>query len=115
MHRRRTHLLLAATVAVGLAGVGALNSPIAHAAAAGCRITYTVSSQWQGGFGASVGVTNLGDPITSWTLKWSFTAGQTVTQAWNTTLTQSGSSVTAVNVSYNGALATNASTSFGFN
>ncbi|MEV2240310.1 cellulose binding domain-containing protein, partial [Micromonospora sp. NPDC049891] len=85
------------------------------AAAAGCSVKYAVSSQWQGGFGANVTITNLGDPLTSWTLTWSFGAGQTVTQAWNTTLTQSGAAVTARNVSYNGAIPTNGTTSFGFN
>ncbi|MFI6273028.1 non-reducing end alpha-L-arabinofuranosidase family hydrolase [Micromonospora zamorensis] len=87
----------------------------AGAAAAGCSVTYAVSSQWQGGFGANVSVTNLGDPLTSWTLTWSYSAGQTVTQAWNTSLTQSGSAVAATNVSYNGAVATNGTVSFGFN
>jgi hypothetical protein len=85
------------------------------AAATGCRVAYTVSSQWQGGFGANVSITNLGDPTTAWTVVWSYSAGQQVTQAWNATVTQSGAQVTARNVSYNGSLATNASTSFGFN
>ncbi|MGW1451038.1 non-reducing end alpha-L-arabinofuranosidase family hydrolase, partial [Micromonospora sp. NPDC002411] len=87
----------------------------AGAAAAGCSVNYAVASQWQGGFTANVSVTNLGDPLTSWTLTWSYGAGQTVTQAWSTSLTQSGSAVTARNVSYNGAVATNGSVSFGFN
>lgn len=87
----------------------------ADAAATGCAVEYTVSSQWQGGFNADVTVTNLGDPLSSWTLTWLYGAGQTVTQAWNTTLTQSGSAVTAKNVSYNGAVATNGTVSFGFN
>ena len=99
-------LLASAAVAVALP---------AGAAAAGCAVDYTVASQWQGGFGANVTITNLGDPLTSWTLTWSYSAGQTVTQAWNTTLTQSGAAVTAKNVSYNGALATNGPASFGFN
>ncbi|RSM45380.1 cellulose-binding protein, partial [Actinoplanes sp. ATCC 53533] len=87
----------------------------ADAAAAGCSVNYAVSSQWQGGFGADVTITNLGDPLTGWTLTWSYSAGQTVTQAWNTTLTQSGAAVTAKNVSYNGAVATNGTVAFGFN
>jgi len=87
----------------------------AGAAAADCSVNYTVSSQWQGGFGADVAITNLGDPLTGWTLTWSYSAGQTVTQAWNTTLTQSGAAVTAKNVSYNGAVATNGTVSFGLN
>ncbi|WP_431973751.1 non-reducing end alpha-L-arabinofuranosidase family hydrolase [Micromonospora haikouensis] len=99
-------LLASATVAVALP---------ANAAAAGCSVNYAVSSQWQDGFGANVSITNLGDPLSSWTLTWSYGAGQTVTQAWNATVTQSGTAVTAKNVSYNGAIATNASVSFGFN
>ncbi|MEO3808130.1 cellulose-binding domain-containing protein [Sphaerisporangium sp. B11E5] len=84
-------------------------------AAVGCRITYSVSSQWPNGFTGNVNLTNLGDPLSSWTLTWSFGAGQQVAQAWSATVTQSGAQVTARNVSYNGDLATNASTSFGFN
>ncbi|MGC4747370.1 non-reducing end alpha-L-arabinofuranosidase family hydrolase [Micromonospora sp. DT201] len=99
-------LLVSTTVVVALP---------AGAAAAGCSVNYAVSSQWQGGFGANVAITNLGDPLTSWTLTWSYSAGQTVTQAWNTSLTQSGSAVTARNVSYNGSVATNGTVSFGFN
>lgn len=101
----------AATLALGTGVVTALPA----SAAAGCSVTYAVSSQWPGGFGANVTVKNLGDPISSWTLTWSYAAGQQVTQAWNATVTQSGAQVTAKNVGYNGSLATNASTSFGFN
>src|SRR3954451_4288359 len=99
-------LLASATVLVALP---------AGAATAGCTVNYAVSSQWQGGFGANVSITNLGDPMSSWTLTWSYSAGQTVTQAWNATVAQSGTAVTAKNVSYNGAVATNGTVSFGFN
>ncbi|WP_425570879.1 rhamnogalacturonan lyase family protein [Rugosimonospora acidiphila] len=118
MNQRRTRfrLLAAGIVATlsttGLVTAGALN---AHAASAGCRVDYSVASQWAGGFGANVTVTNLGDPINGWHLTWSFTAGQTITQAWNATVTQSGAAVTAVDAGYNAALATGANTSFGFN
>ncbi|WP_421740830.1 cellulose binding domain-containing protein [Cellulomonas sp.] len=111
-HPRRTvPWLLAATLAVGV-GV-AVAQPAA--AAVGCRVDYTVTNQWASGFGADVLITNLGDPVSAWTLAWSFTAGQTVTQAWNATASQSGAVVTAKNVSYNASLATGASASFGFN
>jgi glucuronoarabinoxylan endo-1,4-beta-xylanase len=99
-------LLASAAVAVALP---------AGAATSGCSVKYAVSSQWQSGFGANVAITNLGDPLTSWTLTWSYSAGQTVTQAWNTALTQSGAAVTAKNASYNGTVATNGTVSFGFN
>ncbi|GGN11374.1 hypothetical protein FHR83_003436 [Actinoplanes campanulatus] len=116
MHQRvrRTVVVAAAlaTVAAG-AAIGGVTS--AQAAASGCRVSYTVGSQWGGGFTANVAVTNLGDPLTGWTLRWSFTAGQVVTQAWNAVATQSGSAVTAVNAGWNANLATNGTTTFGFN
>ncbi|WP_433788802.1 cellulose-binding domain-containing protein [Actinoplanes sp. CA-252034] len=115
LRTRRARILPAIAGAAVLAAVTVVAAQGASAAAAGCRITYTISSQWQGGFGASVAVTNLGDPVTGWTLRWSYGAGQTVAQAWNATVTQTGTAVTAVNASYNGALTTGGSASFGFN
>jgi hypothetical protein len=84
-------------------------------AATGCRVDYAVTNQWQGGFGANVTLTNLGDAVSSWRLTWTFGAGQTVTQLWNGTVSQSGSTVTVNNASYNGAVATNGTVAFGFN
>jgi len=112
---RTTNVYLALVGVASLASTAVVAALPASAAAAGCSVNYAVSSQWQGGFGANVSITNLGDPLTGWTLTWSFSAGQTVTQAWNTTLTQSGSAVTAKNVGYNGSVATNGTVSFGFN
>lgn len=112
--RHRT-ALLATTTAAAITATGALTAVVAAAAAAGCQVNYQVTNQWTGGFGASVTLTNLGDPIAGWSLTWTFPAGQTITQAWNTSATQSGANVTATNVDYNGNLATNASASFGFN
>ncbi|GLL03787.1 cellulose binding domain-containing protein [Dactylosporangium matsuzakiense] len=101
---------------VGLAGTAVVLSTVsAGAAISGCRVDYTVSSQWAGGFGANVTVSNLGDPVSGWTLTWNYPAGQTVTQAWNATVGQSGSAVTAKDAGYNGAIATNGSVAFGFN
>jgi hypothetical protein len=112
---RATNVGLVAASVVLLASTAVAVALPAGAAAAGCSVNYAVSSQWQGGFGANVSVTNMGDPLTGWTLTWSFSAGQTVTQAWNTSLTQSGSAVTARNASYNGSVPTNGTVSFGFN
>ncbi len=110
---RRVALLAAATATTLAAG--ALTTLTASAAAAGCRVDYRVTNQWTGGFGADVTVTNLGDPLTGWTLTWTWPAGQQVTQVWNATVTQTGAQATARNVDYNAALGTNASTAFGFN
>src|SRR3954447_10917269 len=115
MRKGSRRVLVAASTATTVALAITSAVVAAQAATAGCQVTYAVSSQWSGGFGASVTITNLGDPITGWTLKWSYAAGQTVTQAWNATVSQSGAAVTATNVSYNGTIATNGSASFGFN
>ncbi|GIH56430.1 rhamnogalacturonan lyase [Microbispora rosea subsp. aerata] len=100
--------------AAALAGAGALPA-LPASAAVGCRVDYQVTNQWQGGFGAAVTITNLGDAINGWTLTWSYTAGQTVTHAWNATVTQSGAQVTARDAGYNASIPSGGTTSFGFN
>ncbi|WP_051742833.1 glycoside hydrolase family 6 protein [Kitasatospora sp. MBT66] len=113
--RSRTALLAALGLLTATGATATVLTTSAGAAPAGCRIDYQVSNQWGTGFGANVSVTNTGDPLSSWTLEWTFAGNQQVTQAWNTTASQSGATVTARNVSYNGTLATGGSTSFGFN
>ncbi|MEU9832155.1 cellulose binding domain-containing protein [Streptosporangium sp. NPDC048047] len=117
MHRQHGPSLRHALAACSVAGVAlaAGLQPVTAHAAAGCRVDYAVTSQWGGGFTGDVKVTNLGDPVNGWTLTWSFSAGQQVTQAWNATVTQSGAQVTAKDAGYNAALATGAAATFGFN
>ena len=113
MRQLGTFRLLAVSAAA-IVGTGiALAAPAS--AAAGCRVAYSVTSQWQGGFGASVAITNLGDPVNGWILAFAFPSGQTVTQLWNGVVTQSGAAVSVRDAGYNAALGTNATTSFGFN
>jgi beta-xylosidase len=114
MKRTRPRLWLAASLALAV-GVGGLASTTSAQAAAGCRVTYTVTSQWQGGFGATVSIDNLGDPLAGWQLGWSFAAGQTITQLWSGSVSQSGAQVTVTNASYNGNVPTGGSAGFGFN
>src|SRR4051812_49755782 len=109
----RTKALLLSVVLAGAAAIVA--TATTAQAATGCRVDYTVTSSWQGGFGASVNVTNLGDPVNGWRLSWSFTAGQTVTQLWNGTVSQSGAQVTVANAGYNGTITTGRTAAFGFN
>ncbi|MER7719615.1 cellulase family glycosylhydrolase [Streptomyces flaveolus] len=106
-------LALLATCATTL-GLMTLAGPQA-AAATGCKVDYTITSQWQGGFQAGVKVTNLGDPVNGWTLKWTWPdAGQKVTQGWNSAWSQSGSAVSATNLDWNRTLATGGSADLGF-
>ncbi|WP_030488091.1 glycoside hydrolase family 6 protein [Micromonospora chokoriensis] len=108
--------------ALALAGAGALVAgglvtiPVTAAqAATQCDIAYT-TNDWPGGFTANVTIKNVGDALNGWTLGWTFpNSSQRVQQGWSATFTQSGSQVTARSLSYNGTLATGASTSIGFN
>ena len=79
-----------------------------------CTATYSVVGQWQGGFQGEVRVTAGSSAISGWTVGWTFANGQTVSQAWNATLTSSGSSVNARGVNHNSSLAAGASATFGF-
>ncbi|MFE9918871.1 cellulose binding domain-containing protein [Micromonospora sp. NPDC005553] len=115
MHPSRHRLILLAATTAATVVAGTLGAVVASAAAVGCRVDYQITNQWQGGFGANVTVTNLGDPVNGWAVTWSYAAGQQVTQAWNAAVTQSGAQVTARNVDHNTAIATNGSASFGFN
>lgn len=86
----------------------------------GCRVAYTVntwtSAPGQGGFTASLTVTNRGqDPIDGWTLRFAFGAGQTVTQGWSANWTQSGANVAATNMSWNAVIPPDQSVQIGFN
>jgi non-reducing end alpha-L-arabinofuranosidase len=84
-------------------------------AATGCQVDYAISASWPGGFNVNANLKNLGDAINGWRLSWTFASGQTITQLWNGTYTQSGGQVTVTNASYNASIATGASASFGFN
>ena len=108
---------------IALVGIGALAAAaaaiapagVAHAATA-CEVVYT-TNDWNGGFTANLTIRNLGDPLTSWNLGFSFPAGQRITQGWSANWNQAAGSaaVTATNMPYNGNIATNGSVGIGFN
>jgi mannan endo-1,4-beta-mannosidase len=81
----------------------------------GCSATFSVVSQWTGSFQGSVVVTNTGTATTSsWTVTLTFANGQTITQIWGAVTANTASPYTITNASYDGSLAPNASTTFGF-
>lgn len=79
-----------------------------------CTVTYTTTSQWTGGFVASVTITAGPSAIDGWTLKFRFPGDQQVTNTWNGVETQSGENVTITNESYNADIPAGGSTSLGF-
>ena len=120
LHHRspRLRAALASMGAVALAagaGAVALATVPASAATPACAVTYAISSQWNNGFGANITIVDNAAPINGWTLGFSFAAGQTVTQGWNGTWSQSGANVTVTSLSWNASIATGGSVQVGFN
>ena len=109
MTRTRRILSGLAALALSAAGLGAsaLTAAPSSAATTGCSVSYTVPSQWNTGFTANIVITNLGSPLTSWNLGYSYSGNQALQSGWNGTWTQSGANVTVANASWNGSLATN--------
>lgn len=79
-----------------------------------CKATVTPQT-WAGGFTDDVTVANTGSTaVNGWKVGFTLPSGQTVTSAWNATLSTSTGSVTASNLSYNGQIPAGGSQSFGF-
>ncbi|MEU9240922.1 cellulose binding domain-containing protein [Streptomyces sp. NPDC048385] len=107
-------VLLAVTGAVALVGAALVPVVSASGATPACTVQYAVTSQWDTGFQSSVTITNNMAAMSSWSLSFDFAGGQEVTQGWNAKWSQSGTTVTAANESWNGSLATGAGVSAGF-
>lgn len=73
--------------------------------AGGCSAAIKVVSSWNSGWQANVDVTAGSAAISGWRLTWTWTGGQTISSSWNATVTSSGTSVTATDVDWNGAVA----------
>jgi endoglucanase len=81
-----------------------------------CKVTYGVND-WGSGFTASLAITNTSTTaINGWTLGFSFTGNQQITNGWNATWTQTATTVKATNADYNRAIAPGTTiTGLGFN
>ncbi|HEY8045297.1 MAG TPA: glycoside hydrolase family 6 protein [Streptosporangiaceae bacterium] len=107
--------MITALAVLGLGGAGLAAAAAAPASAAtSCQVAYSANS-WSTGFTASITITNQGSALTSWTLAYSYSGNQQLTQGWSGTWSQSGETVTVTNASWNGSLATGASTQIGAN
>jgi endoglucanase len=118
MSHRRAVLASVATGAVvvaggiiAVAGLATVAKPAA-AATTGCSVAYQNTNAWlstptSGGFTTTLAITNLGDPISHWTLTFTMPSGTTVTNGWNATFTIT-STVSATDIGWNGPIATGA-------
>jgi hypothetical protein len=79
-------------------------------------VKYT-QNDWGSGATVSVEITNnSASAINGWTLGWTFSGNQKISNIWNSKFTQNGASVSATNQSYNAIIPANGGkVSFGFN
>jgi endo-1,4-beta-xylanase len=99
--------------------VSAFNTPITittlGGGGGGCSATLPVQSAWAGGYVVQAVTTNNGtSTINGWTVTFTLPAGQTITNSWNASITVSGTTATARNLSYNGTTPPNGTQSWGF-
>ncbi|MFA1543106.1 glycoside hydrolase family 48 protein [Actinomadura monticuli] len=108
--RWRALTAVSATLTLLCGGLGVL-APTAAAAAA-CKVVYK-KNDWGGGFTTTIDITNQGDALNGWTLKYSYSGNQKLTNGWSGKWSQSGQDVTVQNESWNGSLAGGATVSVG--
>ncbi|GGU44003.1 GH12 family glycosyl hydrolase domain-containing protein [Lentzea flava] len=80
-----------------------------------CRAAHKVTNSWGSGFTAEVTLTNTGSSTANnWRSTWTAPSGVSVTNGWNATVTQSGSTVTATAPSWSPDLAPGQSVTIGY-
>lgn len=81
-----------------------------------CKVGYVKTNDWGTGATITVTITNTGlSAINGWTLTWAFAGNQVISNLWNGTFTQTGSSIAVKDAGYNASIAANSNVSFGFN
>ncbi len=80
-----------------------------------CDVAYEKTWDAGTGFGVKIAIRNLGSPLTSWVLAFTFPGDQRVTWGWWATWRQENRIVTAASLPWNGNLATGSSVAIGFN
>jgi len=84
---------------------------------ASCAVHYALAGSWPGGFQGGVTITNsASSAVNGWTLTWTWpNSGEVITQAWDGSFTQSGTSASVTNASFNPTIGANGGTvNFGF-
>jgi mannan endo-1,4-beta-mannosidase len=82
---------------------------------AACSVGYRVVGQWPGGFQGEIALRNTGTaPVSGWTLAFAFADGQTVSNMWGGTPTQTGGTVSVAAASYTSAVPVGGTVTVGF-
>jgi hypothetical protein len=70
-----------------------------------CPVTYTIVNSWSGGFQAGISIKNTGTTaINGWTLSWTFSGTQQITQLWGGNVTSQGANITVTNLSWDASI-----------
>jgi cellulose 1,4-beta-cellobiosidase len=82
-----------------------------------CQVQYTVTTQWDVGFGTAISIVNTGNKaLNNWKLTWTWAGNQQITQAWNSSYTQTGPNAALTAASWNKNIAPGTTLSgMGFN
>ncbi|TQJ47120.1 cellulase family glycosylhydrolase [Streptomyces sp. SLBN-115] len=92
-----------------------VNVTTGSAPAVACSVGYRVVGEWPGGFQGDITLRNTGTTaISGWKLAFAFADGQTVTNMWGGTATQSGGSVSVAPASYTSTVPAGGSVTVGF-
>jgi mannan endo-1,4-beta-mannosidase len=93
----------------------AVNVTTGSAPAGNCSVAYRATNEWSGGFQGEIVIRNTGTTaISGWTLAFAFANGQTITNMWGGTPTQSGATVSVAAASYTSAIPAAGSVTLGF-
>ncbi|WP_344126571.1 cellulose binding domain-containing protein, partial [Luedemannella flava] len=80
-----------------------------------CSATYKLIGSWPGGFQGEVTVKNNGSStINGWTVPMGLPSGVSISSLWSGVQSANSGSITVKNAPYNGTVAGNGSTTFGF-
>ncbi|MFG2638812.1 cellulase family glycosylhydrolase [Streptomyces sp. NPDC048362] len=104
-------MLAVATATLTAGGLDPVSEP---KRASDCTVNYSVMSRWDSGFVTTLRLTNKGTKLNNWTLTFDFTGSQRVVHGWNAKWSQSGTTVTARNESWNDSLGIDATVVIGF-
>jgi spore coat protein CotH len=70
-----------------------------------CTAAIAVTGDWGSGWQGNLQITAGADPVDGWTLTWTWPGTQTIDSHWNATVTTTGTTVTATDAGWNGAIA----------
>ncbi|MFD7938949.1 cellulase family glycosylhydrolase [Streptomyces sp. NPDC059755] len=92
-----------------------VNVTTGSAPAVACSVGYRVVGEWPGGFQGDITLRNTGTTaISGWKLAFAFADGQSVTNMWGGTATQSSGSVSVAPASYTSTVPAGGSVTVGF-